>query len=94
MSHSPNPHTNLLNVFIQIANNKGIFKKKMMMVIITTQYKDASMFPCMIADYNVVKPSQYSGSYEFADEMWGNVFEEDRVISRHHMSSNCGSSRP
>jgi hypothetical protein len=28
--HSPNPHTNLLNVFIQIANNKGIlFKKKM-----------------------------------------------------------------
>jgi hypothetical protein len=26
-SHSPNPHTNLLNVFIQIANNKGILKK-------------------------------------------------------------------
>jgi hypothetical protein len=24
MSLSPNPHTNLLNVFIQIANNKGI----------------------------------------------------------------------
>jgi hypothetical protein len=24
MSHSRNPHTNLLNVFIQIANNKGI----------------------------------------------------------------------
>jgi hypothetical protein len=22
-SHSPNPHTNLLNAFIQIANNKG-----------------------------------------------------------------------
>jgi hypothetical protein len=29
MSHSPNPHTNLLNVFIQIANNKGILLKKM-----------------------------------------------------------------
>jgi hypothetical protein len=28
MSHSPNPHTNLLNVFIQIVNNKGILKKK------------------------------------------------------------------
>jgi hypothetical protein len=28
MSHSPNPHTNLLNVFIQIANNKGIKLKK------------------------------------------------------------------
>jgi hypothetical protein len=28
MSHSPNPHTNLLNVFIQIANNKGILKKR------------------------------------------------------------------
>jgi hypothetical protein len=27
MSHSSNPHTNLLNVFIQIANNKGIFLK-------------------------------------------------------------------
>jgi hypothetical protein len=27
VSHSPNPHTNLLNVFIQIANNKGILKK-------------------------------------------------------------------
>jgi hypothetical protein len=29
MSHSPNPHTNLLNVFIRIANtinNKGISK--------------------------------------------------------------------
>jgi hypothetical protein len=25
--HSPNPHTDLLNVFIQIANNKGILKK-------------------------------------------------------------------
>jgi hypothetical protein len=28
MSHSPNPHTNLLNVFIQIANNKGRYYKK------------------------------------------------------------------
>jgi hypothetical protein len=28
MSHSRNPHTNLLNVFIQIANNRGILKKK------------------------------------------------------------------
>jgi hypothetical protein len=28
VSHSPNPHTNLLNVFIQIANNKGYIKKK------------------------------------------------------------------
>jgi hypothetical protein len=27
-AHSPNPHTNLLNVFIQIANNKGILLKK------------------------------------------------------------------
>jgi hypothetical protein len=26
-SHLPNSHTNLLNVFIQIANNKGIVKK-------------------------------------------------------------------
>jgi hypothetical protein len=24
MSHSPKPHTNLLNVFIQIENNKAI----------------------------------------------------------------------
>jgi hypothetical protein len=28
MSHSPKPHTNLLNVLIQIANNKGILLKK------------------------------------------------------------------
>jgi hypothetical protein len=28
MSHSPNPHNNLLNAFIPILNNEGIFKKK------------------------------------------------------------------
>jgi hypothetical protein len=47
------------------------------------------MLPSMLPDCDVVKLSQYSIQCEFADDTWGNVFEEDSVIFRHHMSSNC-----